>query len=133
MKFAPLERNIKILNLNECSNGKTGCSCALPKRSKIPSEFSSQASARLCLPHTAAKSGARTKNRTWNLDIKSVLLCQLSYAGKNYNLLNLKELRLLLFLLPFHRQVFVTDLGHSLVRITHLPIASYGQVINERI
>ena len=25
--------------------------------------------------------GARTKNRTWNLDIKSVLLCQLSYAG----------------------------------------------------
>ncbi len=28
-----------------------------------------------------AKFGARTKNRTWNLDIKSVLLCQLSYAG----------------------------------------------------
>ena len=25
--------------------------------------------------------GASTKNRTWNLDIKSVLLCQLSYAG----------------------------------------------------
>ena len=32
--------------------------------------------------------GARTKNRTWNLDIKSVLLCQLSYAGAVYKLLS---------------------------------------------
>ena len=32
-------------------------------------------------PEAKRSSGARTKNRTWNLDIKSVLLCQLSYAG----------------------------------------------------
>ncbi len=39
-------------------------------------------------PEPKPFSGARTKNRTWNLDIKSVLLCQLSYAGAVYKLLS---------------------------------------------
>ena len=39
-------------------------------------------------PDTKSFSGARTKNRTWNLDIKSVLLCQLSYAGAVYKVLS---------------------------------------------